>query len=79
MLNFSNKDLGAKCWGESLLAQRGCLREVTKLTFPKGWSFLTPKTLKLKVLHFYFLCIFPSIFLTSSYSLCFFPHVHSIN
>lgn len=31
MFAFTNKDLGAKCWGESLLAQKG--RESTQLTF----------------------------------------------
>ena len=31
LFNFTNEDSGARCWGESLLAQRG--RESTQLTF----------------------------------------------
>ena len=31
MFDFANKGLGAKCWGESLLAEWG--RENTQLTF----------------------------------------------
>jgi hypothetical protein len=31
MFNFTNEDSGVRCWGESLLAQRG--RESTQLTF----------------------------------------------
>ena len=44
MLNIANKDLGARCWGENLLAQRG--RESTQLTFllsdVHAFSYKTP-------------------------------------
>jgi hypothetical protein len=60
MFDFANKGLGAKCWGESLLAQR--CRESTQFTFllsPKRkLSLSTPsqKLFKCNVPPFYFLC-----------------------
>ena len=35
LFNFTNKDSGARCWGESLLAQRG--RGSIQLTFLLSW------------------------------------------
>jgi hypothetical protein len=52
LLNFTNEDSGARCWGESLLAQRG--KESTQLPFllsqclKRNYSFSmqSPKTLQ---------------------------------
>lgn len=68
-----------RLWSQILIAQRG--RKSTKLTFLFSWyskrnassPYCLKKTFKLSVPPFYFLCIFLSVLLTSSYSLCFFP------
>lgn len=78
-LIFTNNDLGATLWGESLLPQRG--REGTQLTFFPHWltknsSFLSlwqlNKTLKLKCFTLLLLLFLSTQLLTSSYSLCLF-------
>lgn len=77
-LDFTNKDPGARYWGESLLSQRGI--ESPQLTFllshhATSLSFLQlsqTTVLKLSVPPFYFLDVSLSILLTPSFSLCFF-------
>jgi hypothetical protein len=84
MFDFTSKDLGAKCWGENLLAQS--MKESTQVTvflryYPqRRFSFctLSQKQLKLNGPPFYFLCVSLSILLTSSYFLSF-SYVHCLS
>jgi hypothetical protein len=81
--DFTNKGLGVKCWGESLLGQRGRERHPddlpSQLTFPKRkFPFSTPsqKPFKENVLPFYFLCVYWSpdfLLLSTIFPLCSLP------
>ena len=79
--NFTNEDSGARCWGESLLAQRG--RESTQLTFllrgcPKTKSKVLLHTLSkpsnwMSLLSTSCASFYPSSWLSIVFSLCSLP------
>lgn len=77
-LDFTNEDSGTRCWGESLLAQRGREYPASLLlsqcpTRNASLLLLTQKNLQTECPSFSFLCVSLSILLTSSYSMGFFP------